>query len=540
MSYRNPKILVDTQSGQHVRDMMQSVTDSYSKFAATEAKSLVGLEQAKAEKAEIRRKEALKEQQLREKQAETRKAEADAKAQELSERIISQDTGDLNIILNQPGKGIGILYKNISMDKSNLSEEDRLRIAQENAIVMNAPEAIAKGIASLQEYADFYEEAHTKNSGEWGSIYQAAGLRGEDGKMRNTSLANDILIGYPNSSEGTVEGKYDYDKGVFSVDIKDKNGEIIRTFTPNREENMEKPQIVPNLNKQFVELDKEVAKGMNLGDPTSPVYEGQPDLAVKHKDGVHYHKFPSKEAYKKAATPLVERMVGSMEAGDLIALYNKKLNPKGDMEYDRRFTDKNDPRIATIREAMVDFLADQYGNNTLNSAANFGAIKPKSTSPTSTQRNTADTVNNATQSLTEIGPGSFDSSDSVLGTLNALGFQVGHSDMKDGTIVIKGKAARHLRINPKSSEFDILSIAAQAMGLTPNQASASVKRSLNVRYGKIAKEEIDKNNKTYSTSAERIEAIRELKNKYLKEASTNNPMGEWKSFPEPPKVTTTK
>jgi hypothetical protein len=528
MSYSNPKIAVDTQSGQHVTNMIKSVSDSYGKFAASEAKSLVGLEKAKAEKA-AKAEEA---EALRIKKEQARMAEADAKSEEYAGMLHSVQATALDIDLNQAQEGIDILHGNAMKDKSLLTSEQRQAIAKQNAIVKNAPSIIKEGIASMQEFTDYYEEVRKKQQGEYGSLYVGDFKNDEQGNKASPNAMYDALIGHPDT-KAEVKGHMDYSTGIFTVEVF-KDGVSIGKMTPGSEDNMRKPQIVPNMHKKFEAMNKKIASTMQLGDSNSPAYAGQPDIAVKHKDGIHYKRLPNKDIYKKAAAKEVEATVGSMNAGDLIALYNTKINPDANIEYKKEWGKDDKATIDKIKEGMVGFLMDNHGQNTLAQAANFGTVKPPTDRvPNSTEINRAYEIDDVTATIQNtLDTKTLKAGDSqgVLDLLSSMALDVGDSEQKNGVITLGITGNRTLRINAKPNEKQLMEMVSQAKGLTTNEARKVVAKTRGKKYTRLAVQELQ--DKKYKTEAEKIKAIRDRTKELMAASDKINLMGDWLGFEE--------
>jgi hypothetical protein len=472
MSYRNPKVIVDTQSGQHVTNMIKSVSNSYSKFAASEAESLVGLEKAKAAKAE----KAEKAEALRIKKEQARMAEADAKSEEYAGKLHSTQSEALDINLNQAQEGIAILHENIVKDKSLLTPEQRQAIAKQNAIVKNAPSIIKEGIASMQEFTDYYEEVRKKKQGEYGSLYVGDYKNDEKGDKVSPNAMYDALIGYPDT-KAKVKGHMDYSTGIFTVEVFSEDGVSLGKMTPGSEDNMRKPQIVPNMHKPLEAINKKIAEKMLLKDPKSPSYQNQEDIEVPYPDGTtHYHRLPSKEVYSKAAKQEVKNLVGSMSAGDLIAMYNTKINPNSPLEYKKEWGENDKETIAKIEEGMVGFLIDNHGQTALTTAADFGTTRPKTstTVATSASRDRRDMINRIDKSMSVLKNNTFQGGD-IRKAAVKLGFTI--ETAEDGEILIK-KGNVHKGIILAGASAEEVKIAlGEASGLDLGEATAMVKKN---------------------------------------------------------------
>jgi hypothetical protein len=126
MSYRNPKQIVDTQSGQHVTNMIKTITDSYGKMANTVADAKVDAEKTKADrraKQQAAEQAVLKAERVRVKGINT-------KTQNYATNLDSKLKADFSVDLTKFGRFTDIYNKNLRTDLIGLEPEASKKITQ--------------------------------------------------------------------------------------------------------------------------------------------------------------------------------------------------------------------------------------------------------------------------------------------------------------------------------------------------------------------------------------------------------------------------
>lgn len=367
MSYRNPKQIVDTQSGQHVTNMIKSITGSYDKMANSIADTELDLAKSKA--AEMAKKAAA--EQVRMKGINT-------KTQAYATTLDSKLKPDFNINLDAFAKFPKLYNENLKKNPATLSSEDNMKVIDQNAVFLNLPDLLQKGLGNAQAIMDEYDEAIKLDPKAFGSYYSGQMLKDANGEDVAPGKVYDILTG---RDDGTVVGGFDMDSRQVTVEVKDDKGTVLGRFTPNKDGSMPTVQTVPKVGQNFTDINTQIEKELELDNRNSPAYAGQAFEKRLMPDGTtSYFKRPSKDVYKQAAQKHIDKLISGLPAGDAIALHGAKFvnnDPKQFIPYKKEWDDDSDEdkkRIKEIKEAAVNFLVNGYMSK--SKTVDFGTSKP--------------------------------------------------------------------------------------------------------------------------------------------------------------------
>jgi hypothetical protein len=527
MSYRNPKQIVDTQSGQHVTNMIKTITDSYGKMANTVADAKVDAEKTKADrraKQQAAEQAVLKAERVRVKGINT-------KTQNYATNLDSKLKADFSVDLTKFGRFTDIYNKNLRTDLIGLEPEASNKIIKDNAVILNIPDEAQKGLGSTQQLMDTYEEAVKKESGAYGSFYSGQMMTNAEGKRVPPGQFFDILTG---RDDGTVVGDFDLETAQFTLQVNNKDGTKAGFLTPNVENSMPSVQVIPDVNKDFVAIDMKIRDELQLGTKTSLAYKNQPAEASPNEDGTtNYYKKPSVDVYREKAKKHINKLITSMDAGDAIALFGGKFMKNDETKFipykkDWDMDDEVDlGYIEKIKQASVDHLVQAYSEGSMNMTANFGTVKPpKADKPSDAQINHENKINSYANTLSRVNETNFDKVESVRSLINDNGLTYGNSEDEDGSFFLV-KGTRTFRVPPKASQYRILKAIGEANGLTEDMATKALERDFARRAKESVESEIGylESEGQKLTTAQIAQRVMKKKKELIKAAKNSMPMG---------------
>lgn len=362
MSYRNPKQIIDTQSGQYVRDLQKSLADTYSSVASEQKK-------------EYERRAKLNEEVV-------------AKSQERINRI----SGQLNQVANaNKSTNFDQMYDLLDEYGQYMKINPSKRTREMNSFITNMDNSgttIKNMLANTLAGGEDYVAAREKGLGKMGGIRKDA----DKGVLNK----NDIMYGY-NQAPGSKKLNFD-PRGLTSeirIDVLNENGSSAGSSLNADMKNLSIPQIIPDETKDMQEVAKMAASVMDLKNPDSPAYEGQPEGSIEEGKGSNKFRksrLPSREYYLTKATPYAKAQVDSLTAGEAIALYNDVLRKEGadPIVYQKTWIDDSPESIAAkeiITDAYAKYTADNFAQTTLTTGLKFGSVEFKETETEPTPTN---------------------------------------------------------------------------------------------------------------------------------------------------------
>ena len=385
MSYRNPKQIVDTQSGQYVRDMQKSLSDTFSKYSS----GINTIIDKKAKKLE---------EQLEE------EAKSSALFRADRAKYNNKVSSDINQLANK-NKSISFESYSALLEETSAikmkpnytwDQTDRNKINNGNTLGTDTSENIANTVSVGIPYIEsrglpLYTE---------GAIYSGVTSNGEERTPEQTKkhidstyLKYDILYGYGNAP-GSKSMTADTSglKTEFVTNIYDENDVQIGSVRNSTMDSLDAPVIIPKERKNMERLVEETAANMNLDSITSEAYKGQESTSAPLSDDVSNTKFqtsrkPSRDLFLKLAYPTAFANINSLQASGAIAYNNDILAPKGysaPIRMRKTWVGGTEEQIAqdkkdkeSIAKAYAELAADTVGFEVLNKSKDFGiTVKP--------------------------------------------------------------------------------------------------------------------------------------------------------------------
>lgn len=321
MSYENPNQVIDTQSGQNLARMQQSIGSSFDKFATSKKTEWDRRAEANRKITDAANKRATT-------------AQNSAIAEASKNKSINFD--GINDVIN---KGNDILLKN----PKNRTAEDRAYISNMDNMGTN----IASTLANVAANGESYMKARSIKQGEEGGHSRDAGFTLPGPPEYFVGLqAADILFGYK-GAPGSKVSRFDAATNDFYIDIYDEKGKLLQTVMDSDMSSLTNYQKVPVERKNQDKIGTEAIKTMDIANPTGIAYRDKngklndlvKDTAVPGK--TTYYRPISKDVFRQGAIAQVNAQVSALPANDAIAMYNNTLNPTGKKM--RQRADFNDP-----------------------------------------------------------------------------------------------------------------------------------------------------------------------------------------------------
>ena len=352
MSYRNPKQIVDTQSGQYVRDLQKSLAGTFSDYASEQKK-------------EYERRAKLNEEVV-------------AKSQERINRI----SGQLNQVANaNKATNLDQMYDLLDEYGEYMKINPSKRTREMNSFITNMDNSgttIKNMLANTTAGGQDYVAAREKGLGVMGGLRKDA----DTGVLNK----NDILYGY-NQAPGSKKLNFD-PRGLSAevrIDVLNENGSSAGSSLNPDMDNLSIPQIIPDETSDMQEVADRAAAEMDLKNPNSPAYAGQPESSIEEGEGSNKFRksrLPSKENFLIKAKPYAKAQVESLTAGEAIALYNDVLRKEGadTIVYQKTWIQDSPESIAAkeiITDAYAEYTADKFAQSILTKGLKFGSVETK-------------------------------------------------------------------------------------------------------------------------------------------------------------------
>lgn len=371
MSYRNPEQVVDTQSGQYIRQMQQSFASSFEKLA---------------NKISADNKERARKNELIIKEAEKRSEAA-------AQSIYQAQSKNKSINFNGLNDQIDILNSIYKIPANERSQEQNNFIRNMQYAGTHIKDVLENTSAGQQEYL----EKRSIPMGNQGGFSLA-------NKPDNLE-ALDILYGFKDAP-GRKEARYDMsgpDGPVVYIDIYNENDKLVGSIINKDMSSIAQPEYVPNLSKQTTETQKLLEDKLDLKSVTSMVYANSEPKQFKAKNGtIYYTRLPDKEYIKSQAKEDVNAIIAGLPTDEAITFYNDVLSKgKMDMEMKSSWSQERDkegnlipdPNLVKIQEAYLNYVVDTNAN--FNTSKNFGTVKPSDYKPTSFDKKAASNMESA-------------------------------------------------------------------------------------------------------------------------------------------------
>jgi len=497
MSYRNPKQIIDTQSGQHVRDMQKSLADTFSKYSSSI--NTIMEEQAEEEA----------------KASELARARSNKYANKVSGDINQLATKNKAIDFSAFTPWLSVTSDIMKKQPHTWDQTDRNIVNNINTLGTDAANNLANTIASGETYV----EARDLPLFTEGAIY--SGFTNSEKEMTPKERAKYIDNSYKKLDifygvDGVPGSKsYEIDPtGLgtkFKTIIYDENGVEIGSSRNSTMDSLDIPVIIPRERKNMQQLVKQTAASMNLGSITSIAYKDQESIEVplsKDPSNTKYQssKRPSRALFLELAYEEALANIKALPADEAIAYNNdilKKYNNPIKMRKkwvggteEQIASDKKD--LETIAKAYAQYAADTpEGREVLSTSKDFGITTRElpeknddaPSKPTAQQIATQDLIKNTTESIKALDVTKLKSSEQIADAVREMGFE---ARGKKGTIGIYKNNIFKGEIPAGSTPTKALESLAVASGLSLGQATIAVKNS-KTELQKYA-EEWDKNN----------------------------------------------
>ena len=320
MSYTNPKQYIDTQSGQYIREMQQSVARSFGQYASKVAEEY--------KKRDLENKKIKKAANLRTDAARNAIYQAKSKNSSIDFESLNSELDKMNQILKY--------------DPATLTPKQRSFLTG----MENMGSTIRNVLENTSAYQQEFLEAEEKNQ-----------LGGRGGIDRYTNPrqyeALRILYGLDPGSKKASFTTNEKGETVFSVKIEDENGEEISEVINDSMSTVMRPNIVPDPSKEEAEGITGAINSLQLNKASSPALKGGKSVLLPDGGmGIKYND----EVIKKSVIPVANNIINGMEIGDAITFYNNTLNTEGDKGLFENSTMPDDKIRAEISKKYSEYL----------------------------------------------------------------------------------------------------------------------------------------------------------------------------------------
>ena len=474
MSYRNPKQIVDTQSGQYIREMQKSLADTSSKYFIN----------------------AKKEYERRAKLNAEIVADSQKRVNKISNQVNQVASANKAINFDQMYDNLDTYNKYMQINPAKRTREMNLFISNMDNSGTNLKNNLANTVAAGEPFM----EAMEKGLGVPGGVYSGA---------KNLKKYQ-VMYGY-NQAPGSKKMDYNPLTNEFRVNVIGANGEKLGSSLNQDIEHLDMPQIIPDETENMKDIAVKVRARMDVKNPNSPAYANQEYQQPTKVGNVTYlSKLPSRSVYLELATDLAKAEIDGMTAGEGVALFNDVIGKGKVMEWQKTWTDKNDPRKEIIVKAYAEHIADKFGQETLLTAGPrikqtdkpLGGVDDKRPL-TAGQIATQDLIKTTTESIKAIDVTKLKSTEQIADAVDRFGLEPRIS--KDGSIVIFKGNIQKGRISAGSNPTQVKEALAVASGLSLGQAEKAVE-GLKSEFDKFV-EEYDKENPSPTSDAFRMQEI---------------------------------
>ena len=398
MSYRNPTIAVDTQSGKYVQDMQKSIAKSYAQYANT----LGTIEE-----------EQLKKQTARNKENAFRRNQIDAKLVSSNAGLLKGTQGYSKYRFNNYNKVLK-QYANLMNNEFSTFKENQMK-----SHMANSGQIIKSYLVETMAGKEAFQAALAKGTGVMGGISKFA-------KQRNIEYISQFykIKGYEDSD---VYADFDLNEDglnmTLSTEVTYWDSETnsfkteLRTADPRDSSSLPSGDIIPDIAERTQKTITEALKNIRFEDENSPIYKDLNNPNKVYNQGKantagKSNRFANPEVFAKNIRQVIKDQYfgGSSNiysAKELIALHNNVFS-KGDtdmilqqenwIEYtqeDRKNTkDKElqrriknqDAAQETIVDGIVDYAVNTSGINLKFLSVQGGKVKKEETYKEEAQR----------------------------------------------------------------------------------------------------------------------------------------------------------
>lgn len=351
MSYRNPKQIVDTQSGQYIRDLQKSLAGTFSNYASEVKK-------------EYERRAKLNEQVV-------------AKSQERINRI----SGQINQVANaNKTTNFDQMYDLLDEYGQYMKVNPSKRTREMNAFINNMDNSgttIKNMLANTTANGQDFMSGMEKGLGVMGGVMK--------GQKEGVIEKNSIMFGY-NQAPGSKKLNFN-PRGLAAeirIDVLNEGGENVGSSLNADMDNLDPVYLIPDETSDMQELAKMGASFMDLNNPNSPAYKGQPESSIEEGEGSNKFRksrLPSKEYFLTKIQPEAKAQVDSLTAAESIALYNDVLRKENGvvLKFQETWVDGSEESIAAkeiITKAYAEHVADKF-SPFLTKGLKFGSVLDK-------------------------------------------------------------------------------------------------------------------------------------------------------------------
>jgi len=355
MSYRNPKQIVDTQSGQYMRDLQKSLAGTFSDYASEEKK-------------EYERRAKLNEQIV-------------AKSQERINRI----SGQINQVANaNKTTNFDQMYDLLDEYGQYMKINPSKRTREMNAFINNMDNSgttIKNMLANTTANGQDFMSGMEKGLGVMGGVMK--------GQKEGVIEKNSIMFGY-NQAPGSKRLNFN-PRGLAAeirIDVLNEGGKNVGSSLNATMDNLDPVYLIPDETSDMQELAKMGKSFMDLKNPNSPAYKGQPESSIEEGEGSNKYRksrLPSKEYFLTKIQPEAKAQVDSLTAAESIALYNDVLRKEGDvvLKFQETWVDGSEESIAAkeiITKAYAEHVANKF-SPFLSEGLKFGSVLDKPDKP---------------------------------------------------------------------------------------------------------------------------------------------------------------
>ena len=363
MSYRNPARIVDTQSGQHFRNMQQSLAEAFT-----------GVINADTERIRKEAKQTEKEQALVIRRIEKQDQEARDAANQSSTESGTATVWNLENALKANAYATGL-------KPGQRTEDDKK--------VLSNMRNLKPKLMSVMSNVVSYEE-------EFNSILNLP--QGSEGGLNkwsktNTSKIKGLSIFYTGKN-GRSEGDFNPLTGQATMKAywKGENGEELATEIGSEGVDIEL-DIVPDTKKARVDMSKSLLNMIKLEKGNNPVFDGA-EITSQSDDNTGittWSRKPKKEAVEKALYPEALATVMAMTAAEGIAWNNNRNGVTPDSKEfitssytdseryikDKKGNDVPRPEIVAIAKALAKNTIETEGKALIANIPYAGIGKPE-------------------------------------------------------------------------------------------------------------------------------------------------------------------
>ena len=205
------------------------------------------------------------------------------------------------------------------------------------------------------------------------------------GQKEGVIEKNSIMFGY-NQAPGSKKLNFN-PRGLAAeirIDVLNEGGKNVGSSLNATMDNLDPVYLIPDETSDMQELAKMGKSFMDLKNPNSPAYKGQPESSIEEGEGSDKYRksrLPSKEYFLTKIQPEAKAQVDSLTAAESIALYNDVLRKEGDvvLKFQKTWVDGSEESIAAkeiITKAYAEHVANKF-SPFLSEGLKFGSVLDK-------------------------------------------------------------------------------------------------------------------------------------------------------------------